>query len=350
MTDPTAAETLWYTRCPVPSALSIALHLGWLEHAFANDGIEVRSLASAADQATRQAHFDYSQPALFRHGGNGPPLMQLARGSDIRILGMSSHTTWRPILTLPDSGIVQPTDLRGKRLGLPYRDGESTDFWRAAALRGREGLLRSASLMESDVLSVPVRTHRPFLEGSNRSADPKASLWDGAYMLGHQREEAFALIRGEIDAFYSHGAMAALVQGFLGARTVIDLGTLDSPIHANNDVPLLLTVSGALLDRRPDLVQRWLVQVLRAVDWASEHEPQARAYIAQDAGLMPDLLDRAYSPELVGQLDIDLSDRHLALLREQHDHLLRHGLLAAPVDLHKAVDPRPLAAARAALR
>ncbi|WP_437880955.1 ABC transporter substrate-binding protein [Pseudomonas sp. LRF_L74] len=349
MIQPALPDTLWYTRCPVPSALSIALHLGWLEETFAEVGVQVRSLASSSEKATRQAHFDYSQPALFRHGGNGPPLMQLAKGSDIRIIGCSSHRSWRPILSLPESAIRGPADLRGKRLGMPFRDSDSTDFWRAAALRGREGLLAVAGLGEQDVESTPVRTNRSFMDGSSTSKAARASLWDATYMLGHQREEAFALIRGEVDAFYSHGAMAALVSGFLGAHEVVDLGQPGSPIEANNDTPLLLTVSGELLDRHPERVTRWLVQVLRAVDWAREHQQAARAFIAQDAGLMPELVERAYSERIIDQLGIDLSTRHVDLLAAQHDHLLQHGFLGAAVDLQRAIDPAPLAAAQAQL-
>ncbi|MEW6645070.1 MAG: hypothetical protein AB1586_31510 [Pseudomonadota bacterium] len=56
-------------------------------------------------------------------------------------------------------------------------------------------------------------------------------------MLGHQREEAFALMRGEIDAFYSQGAMAALVEDFLGAITIRDIGAPPSSAErGNNDV------------------------------------------------------------------------------------------------------------------
>jgi 2'-hydroxybiphenyl-2-sulfinate desulfinase len=31
-------DTLWYTRCPVPSGLGIAIQLGWMEEAFAAKG------------------------------------------------------------------------------------------------------------------------------------------------------------------------------------------------------------------------------------------------------------------------------------------------------------------------
>ena len=38
---------LWYTRCPVPTASSLAITQGWLDEEFAPDGITVASLRSA---------------------------------------------------------------------------------------------------------------------------------------------------------------------------------------------------------------------------------------------------------------------------------------------------------------
>jgi len=35
-------DTLWYTRCPAPTAATIAIRNGWLEEEFARDGIAVR--------------------------------------------------------------------------------------------------------------------------------------------------------------------------------------------------------------------------------------------------------------------------------------------------------------------
>ena len=38
---------LWYTRCPVPTASSIAISQGWLDAEFASDGIAVSSLRAS---------------------------------------------------------------------------------------------------------------------------------------------------------------------------------------------------------------------------------------------------------------------------------------------------------------
>ncbi len=35
-------DALWYTRCGVPTAIGIAVQLGWLEKAFEPSGIAIR--------------------------------------------------------------------------------------------------------------------------------------------------------------------------------------------------------------------------------------------------------------------------------------------------------------------
>lgn len=37
-------DTVWFTRCPVPTATGLAYKLGWLEEEFARDGIALKTL------------------------------------------------------------------------------------------------------------------------------------------------------------------------------------------------------------------------------------------------------------------------------------------------------------------
>ncbi len=50
-------DTLWYTRCPVPTAFSIAVQRGLLDEEFAADGVAIQSLRVSNDPAVRQSHF-----------------------------------------------------------------------------------------------------------------------------------------------------------------------------------------------------------------------------------------------------------------------------------------------------
>ena len=63
-------QSIWYTRCPVPTPLGIAAHLGWLDSEFAGDGITVRALQESQHAALHHAHVDHSLDNAFRQGGS----------------------------------------------------------------------------------------------------------------------------------------------------------------------------------------------------------------------------------------------------------------------------------------
>ncbi|MDB5680209.1 MAG: transporter substrate-binding protein [Sphingomonas bacterium] len=342
--------TLWYTRCPTPTAFSISIHKGWIDEEFLSDDITISSLTTSTETRVRQSHFDSSQKNFFRHGGNSPPIVSRSRGADTRVIALSWNKAYRPLLALPGSGIETIADLRGRRVSVPRRLRDSVDFWHATALRGVSHALRDGGLSASDIIPVEVATDRTFIEDTRPGTQANGSLWDARFMLGHQREEAFALIRGEVDAFYSQGAMAVIVEGFLGAVTVHDIGANASlPGRGNNDVPYILTASGQLIDERPDLVERVLTRVLAASEWSKTHEQESKRIIAKETGLAEELVDRAFSPDVHRELDIDFAPEKVAALRSQHDHLLAHGFLKEAVDFELFLDPGPLLRAREAL-
>jgi ABC-type nitrate/sulfonate/bicarbonate transport system substrate-binding protein len=333
-------ETLWYTRCPVPTAFSIAVWNGWIDAEFRRDGIAVRSLATSGDRAARQAHFQQTLPNFFRHGGNTPPLFSRSRGRDVRLIGLSFNESLRVVLVRPDSDIESVGDLAGKRLSIPRRLNDTIDFWRTTVLRGFVDILADAGLSLADTVATEVEIGRAFVDDSQSARRGEDSLWRGDFMLGHQREEALALIRGEVDAIYSQGSIAAIVQGFTGARAVFD--SRDTTRWVNNDAPLTLTVTGDLLDARPDLVDRWLARVLAASRWAADNEREAKRSIAIEGGIPEDLVDRAFSPEIHRQLGVSLDAVSLERLESQHRQLLDRGFIDRPIDFARFVDFGPL--------
>ncbi|MFZ4756040.1 MAG: ABC transporter substrate-binding protein, partial [Miltoncostaeaceae bacterium] len=260
----------WYTRCPVPTAFSIALNLGWIDEALADEGFDFRSLATAVDPEVRRSHFTQQARNLFRHGGNIPVLASRARGADVRVIGVSWTTFYEPVLVRPESDLRMVDDLRGRRLGIPRRTDCETDFWRPTVLRGFAQALAVANLTLDDVELVDVPVNRSFLAGARLAPGMRAPLWDAMYMIGQQREEALALLDGRVDAIFSHALLAVNVQGFTGARTLIDVGALpNAASRVNNGTPQVLTVTGDLLDARPDIVARVLGEVIRASQWAA---------------------------------------------------------------------------------
>jgi ABC-type nitrate/sulfonate/bicarbonate transport system substrate-binding protein len=338
-------DTIWYTRCPVPTAFSIAVHLGWVEEAFRREGIALRSLASSPDRAVRQSHFGHSQANSLRHGGNIPPLVSHAGGGDPRVVGLSRSGSAKLVLALPESGIRSTEDLKGKRLSLPRRLNDPIDFWRATIRHGFTVALESAGLSWQDAVAVDVPIKRAFVDDATSRSGASDTLWDSRFVLGHQREEIVALLTGKVDAIFSHGSIAPIVRAITGARTVLDLDKLpDAAERVLNDDPATFTISGALIDARPDIAQRLVELVQRAAEWARGHEDEAKRIIAAETGLPEDLLGQAYAPDVHARLDLDLSEQSLAALRLQHDRLLADGFIASVVDFATFVDPRPLGA------
>ncbi|MYS11864.1 ABC transporter substrate-binding protein, partial [Streptomyces sp. SID6041] len=160
MTPAPVPDTLWFTRCPVPTATGVAADRGWLEGEFASDGIAVRSLQDADPGADRATHFTHALPGLFREGGNVPALWARSRGERTRLVGLTWIEERQVVLVAPGSPVRGAAALRGLRLALP-RHPVPIDFWRAMALRGFEGALASAGfgLDDARLVDVPADGH-----------------------------------------------------------------------------------------------------------------------------------------------------------------------------------------------
>lgn len=115
-----------YTRCPAPTPLSIATQLGWVEAVFARHGLEVNSIRDAIDPKIRQSHFDHHLEWSFRQGGNIPPIWARSSGRKSRIDGLTRTYEFQAVITLSHLGIRQGADLKGRKLGLPKRPGDSS--------------------------------------------------------------------------------------------------------------------------------------------------------------------------------------------------------------------------------
>lgn len=339
-------ETLWFTRCPAPTAASVAIRERWFEQEFAADGIAVLSLAAAHDVRVRQSHYNHSQPNSFRFGGYVPPLVSASRGADLRVLGLSWPDRTAAVLALPDSKLRGPADLRGARLSVPRRVRDSIDWWRALVLSGYESALSVAGLLLDDVRLVEVAIDRPYMADATAGQGAGQSLWGARSQFAVQREEIAALLRGEVDAIYSDAAMGEIVKATLGLVTVVDLTAPEETANVSMAQPLVLTATGALVEQRPDLVARWIARLLGADAWAREHEARVLQIIAQDTGLPEDFVHAAYSSRIHRQLDVSLSPLRVGLLEAKCAELQRWGFLDQPLDLQALIDPRPLEHAR----
>ncbi|MFI8252164.1 ABC transporter substrate-binding protein [Streptomyces filamentosus] len=325
MTDARVPDTLWFTRCPVPTATGVAADRGWLAAEFAPDGIAVRSLQDAEPGADRAAHYTHGLPGLFREGGNVPALWARSRGRSTRLVGLTWIEERQVVLVAPGSPVRGAAALRGLRLAVP-RHEVPIDFWRAMALRGFEGALASAGLGLDDArpVDVPATGHS-----------------------GQWAAELDALRRGAVDAVYVKGALAVESARRAGAEVAVELDALPDPVHrVNNGTPRPLTVDQELLDEHPELVDRFLAVLLRAADWAADRPEEVARILGAETGAGAEGVAGAYRPGTHRTLHPDLSDARLDLLARQEAALRAHGFLPGAVDVRAWADPGPLRRAR----
>lgn len=318
---------LWYTRCPTPTPLGLAVKLGFLEAALAQQSVRVQSLQSAADEKVRASHFDHSQPWSFRQGGNIPPIHARASGRDTRLIGINWIDEFQAVITLPSTGITQVSALVGKRLGLPRQPPGLIDFQRATALKGLLSTLSVAGIAREAVRFVDVATCTPLLG----SAAP-------GYAQGVRRlpyaAEITQLIRGEIDGFFVKGAEGLSVARQFDAVLLSETGRHPDPaIRINNGTPRLLTVDGTLARERPDLVQTLLSAVQQAAEWAAQHPDETRRFVAQEIGVSEEAVSAAFGPELHLKFSTAIDAPGLEAIGSFKDFLRAEGFIDADFDV-----------------
>jgi ABC-type nitrate/sulfonate/bicarbonate transport system substrate-binding protein len=323
---------LWYTRCPAPTPLGIAIQQGRLREEFAREGFDLKALQDSSDPAIRESHFTHSQPYSFRQGGNIPALWARSRGARTRVIGVTWVDEFQGLIALPSSGLTTAADLKGRRLALPRNTGQTiVDFHQATALRGLTSLLPTVALSLSDVSLVN-------LDKTTPAAGERSQEFT---------REALALVRGEVDAAFVKGATGLEAANLIGARVLVDTGAQSNRhLHANNGNPRPLTVDAELLEQRPDIVARVLARVIEASEWADSNPADTRAYIARETRSAEHWVSLAYPSNLAQQLRIGLEERDLAALASFKDFLLDTGFIPSDFDVAAWTDPAPLRAAQ----
>jgi ABC-type nitrate/sulfonate/bicarbonate transport system substrate-binding protein len=335
-------DTVWFTRCPVPTATGLAYKLGWLDEDFARDGITLRTLQETGGDLARH-HYDHELETLIREGGNLFALPARAQGAPTRLIGLTWIDEWQTILVRPGSTIRTPADLAGKRLALPVfraadlrENKRGRSIARGMSLAGYAGALASAGLTLDDVELVELGQTLP----QAPNAVPGAGLWEGIA----------ALANGDVDAVYVKGAAAVDAARAAGVVVGIDLDALpERRFRVNNGTPRPITVHQHFLDQHFDLVVRFLAQTLRAADWAKTHEAEVRNILQQETRAGSAGVAAAYRDGFHLTLAPDLSEERVALFKRQKNFQLAHGFLDRDVDIDAWIDRGPLQAAHALL-
>jgi ABC-type nitrate/sulfonate/bicarbonate transport system substrate-binding protein len=341
----TAVKALWYTRCPVPTASSLAIDRGWLDEEFAPDGISVSSLRASEARQVRESHFDHSQDNSVRDGGNIPPIWTRARGGDTCLIAITWVDEYQAIVARPGAGIESVKNLRGRRLAVPRRVNDQIDYWRAMCLHGYQSALSTEgmSLRDVELVDLPIEERYIGSQATSRTG----TLWAGGPRARRQQAEAFAFIRNEVDALYTAGAPGAQLTAFLGAVEVIDVGRHPDPaVRVNNQVPIVFTASGTLTRERPDLVARYLGRLTGAAEWAQSHRSETVRTVANDVGATEEWVDAAYGPDFHHNLTPGLTEERIKAVEAQKDFLLHHGFIERDFDVRAWISETPISMLR----
>jgi ABC-type nitrate/sulfonate/bicarbonate transport system substrate-binding protein len=334
-------DALWYTRCPVPTGLGIALQKGWLEESFNTQSTIIKSLRESNEQSVRESHFDHTLVNSVRHGGNIPAIWARSVGRETRVIGLSWADEVQYILTLPESGIKTVKDLKGRKFGLPKWTSVQIDFARAQAIRGLENALKLEGLSVSDVELVDF--HIGGTQSDDAAQQANGTLLFGGRRSGGRNAELVGLIRGEVDAIFLKGASAAAIANQFGLHVVIDVGSHPEPlIRANNGTPRTLTVDINLLENHFDSTVRILDQVLRAEQWAWNNADETRRFLAKETNSSEYWVTQANGIDAHLRLKTDLSDQNVAGLQDFINFLHRWKFIPELVDAKSWIDSRPL--------
>ncbi|MBS7702909.1 ABC transporter substrate-binding protein [Chelatococcus asaccharovorans] len=337
----TPLSSVWYTRCPAPTPLSIAHQLGWIDRQFRAAGVSVRSIRDSKDPAIRQSHFTHALDYSFRQGGNIPPIWARSGGRETRVVGITTTDEFQAIIALPSSGIRTGAGLKGRRLGVPRKPVEKiVDFQRATALKGIVSALSLEGLTHDDVELV-------YLD----SAEANLIERGNAVFLGLKRrypygDELLALARGEIDAFFVKGAEGVVLANQIGAVVVSDFGFHpDAKIRINNGTPRPLTVDARFLDEHFDRVVDLVATVGQVAGWAETNPDDAVRLIANEIGVGEDAIWAANGPDIHRHLTLSLDDDQIEAFDHFKRFLLEWGFITADFDVFSWIDRRPLEAA-----
>ncbi|HEY0268583.1 MAG TPA: ABC transporter substrate-binding protein, partial [Methyloradius sp.] len=313
------SKKFWYTRSPVPTALGIAIQLGWLDEEFGNDQISIKSLKESDKPSELFSHFDHHLPNFFRQGGNTPAIWARAQGRETRVIGLSWTDEYQVIISLPQSGVNNIRDLRGRKVGIPKHE-IATDYNRAAAVRAFEVSLQYEGLSLKDIELVDLPD----------SAYISVNQNDMAGGLGQARHgyvnEVYALVRGEVDAIYVKDVRGAEITHLLGAQVIFDLGFHPDPyIRISNCAPRTLTVNVDTIENHPEIVTRFLRKVAEAGEWAKRHPAEIISYISREIGASEALVSKVYGNNLHQSLSVNLAESSIKGLDTAKQFLFKYG-------------------------
>lgn len=334
--------TIWYTRCPVPTASGVAFQRKMFDAEFAGSPYEVRNIKELGLERAN-THFDHSLDSSFREGGGSPPMWAyINNNSDTQALAITFMDEILGIFVRADDPARTVADLAGKRLALPVWPSLVFNFLRFAAEKGFHSALKLHGLSERDVTFVDTINHANMNTAINSDhAEGKQQRAAASYHTA----EVQALLNGEVDAIFVRGAEVAQVlrEANNTIRCLYDLR--DAPgleERVNNSSPRILSVSASLVRNHPEAVIRYLQTLLRAARWADENHAEAIAPIAAESGVKSGDIAALYRPDFTRKMMPAINPELLEATGIMKKFLVARGYLARDFELSKWINPEPL--------
>ncbi len=336
------ANGFLYSRCPVaPTLTGIATQLGWLDEEASNETSLDILIQQQQGEHLPQDPAPHRERYWLRNSGNLKAIWARSEGTQSKVIALSATRSPNQLLALPSSGIRTVADLKGKRLAIVSHKNALIDAGRASSLRTYEVALASAGLTLDDVELVEVGVDKPYGDFKSSSGRDANALWT-LRRVG-QRELIAPIIRGQADAMSVRGSFATELGTIFGAHVVYDLTDSTDPEQvASDSSPFTLVASQALIDEKPELLNRLLVRLLKTSNWANKHQDDAIKLLADDLGLIPETVRVAFGSDVIPGLSLNLDEPNIRGLKAHKDFLLRHGFLKNDVDIEEWIDPAPL--------
>ncbi|OTG84144.1 monooxygenase [Acinetobacter sp. ANC 4558] len=338
---PTSLKTLWYTRCPVPTGLGIAIQKGWLKNKFSEQDIEIKSIRESNSKDVRNSHFNHTLENSVRHGGSIPAIWAYSSGQKTKVIGLSWADEIQLLLTRYDTGIKNVSDLKGKRFGLPHNQDALIDFSRAQAIRGLENALKTVGLEVADLELVDT-IRQDIVEAQQQQYlhqdGPATGLGDRNKQ--NASAEIVALLKGDVDAIFLKGAHAAQVAHDFALHTIIDIGSHPDPIlRSNNGTPRTLTVDESFLLNYPEQAQTIVESVLEAEQWSHLHASDTHRYLAKECNSSEQWIHLAYGENAHLKLNTNFDETSVLALQDLSDFLYRWKFIPKQIDVKEWLAP-----------
>jgi len=322
-----------YTICPVGNSSYIAVNKGWVHEAAAHLGFAPFLLQSLPKEEWH-VHYDYQDPALFREGGNIPPIWAKSNGAEVVLIGLTFLTQKDYILTRADSPIDSVEQLRGSRLGVPSRPEFLIDFYKATVEHGFGTALAARGVSGSEVRFIELPAEEAYV---NAQANHKSNLG---------KIDAEALVNGQVDAIFSGGARAQALLNTGEYKAIYEISANPGRVlPINNSYPNVLTVSRRLAEEAPELVVAYIKQSLLAAEWAKTNRPEVLALFSNQIHATKGEINASRPSDFHKHLQLKLDEQGLLALEGQKRFLFDHGYISNDFDIEQWADSSFLKAA-----